>query len=163
MRERLYLTVVFLLALVADQATKIAVDMSFGLHDTKPLIGDFLRFHYIRNPGAAFGLRFGGTSIMLAITVLVTVVLIYLFFSGKFNPGNMIGRFAVVLVIAGAIGNLIDRIRLKEVIDFIDMGFGSHRWPTYNLADIYVTLGMIALIVIQFYVGVEEKSEIQEN
>ena len=52
----------------------------------------------------------------------------------------------MVLVLGGAVGNLIDRIRMREVIDFIDMGIGRYRWPTYNFADIYVTVGMFILI-----------------
>ncbi len=58
------------------------------------------------------------------------------------------GRFAVVIILGGAAGNLIDRIRFGEVIDFINMGIGSHRWPTYNVADISLTIGVILLIAV---------------
>lgn len=138
--------ILFILALALDQLTKIAVDLRFDLYDIRPIIGEVLCLQYIRNSGAAFGMKYGNATVMLVVTSLVTAVLIYLYLSGKLELGTKAGGAAIVLVIAGAVGNLIDRIRLGEVIDFIDMGFGSYRWPTYNVADIYVTVGMIVLM-----------------
>jgi len=146
-RTKIFLTVFFLLAVLIDQASKFAVDSLYNLYDSRSIIGNVLQLRYIRNSGAAFGISFGNETVMLVVTVIVTVLLVYLFLSGKITPGNVIGESALVLVIAGAVGNLIDRIRMREVIDFIDMGIGHHRWPTYNVADIYVTCGMIVLIV----------------
>lgn len=138
--------ILFIIAVAADQITKFVVDSKFSLFDTRQIVGDLLCLHYIRNAGAAFGVRYGNPSVMLIVTALVTIALIYFFISGKLNPGTKAGNAAVVLVIAGAVGNLIDRVRLGEVIDFIDMGIGNYRWPTYNFADIYVTIGMIVLM-----------------
>jgi len=146
-RTKVFLFVLFLVGVIVDQATKLAVDNMFSLYDSHSLLGNVLRLHYIRNSGAAFGLRYGNAGIMLAVTVAVTVILLYLFLSGKLDPGTVVGNASVVLVIAGAVGNLIDRIRMGEVIDFIDMGIGSYRWPTYNFADIFVTVGMIILLI----------------
>ena len=158
MRSKLLLSVVFLLAVVTDQAAKFAVDSTFNLHDSQRIIGNFLRFTYIRNSGAAFGIKFGNPNVMLAIVILVTVILFYMLLSGKIDLHNIIGKCALVMILGGAIGNLIDRIRMREVIDFIDMGIGNLRWPVYNLADIYVTLGTI--ILISTYVFISKSSEI---
>ncbi len=151
MRHKISLFLLFVVSLIADQVSKITIDNTFALYDSKPLIGSVLRLHYIRNAGVAFGMRFGSAPVMLTITVLVTCVLLYLVFSGKFSPSGMVGRVALILVLSGAIGNLIDRFRLGEVIDFIDMGIGTWRWPTYNFADIYVSIGMVMLIVLQLF------------
>ncbi len=84
---------------------------------------------------------------MFAMTVFVIALLIYLYVKGSVRPQTMIGKIALLLVFAGAVGNLIDRCRLFEVIDFIEMGIGRYRWPVYNFADIYITFGTILLFL----------------
>lgn len=103
---------------------------------------------YIRNSGAAFGISFGSSNVMFAVTALVIIFLVFLYFKGTLRPDHIIGKISVMMVLGGAVGNLIDRIRMGEVIDFIDMGIGLHRWPIYNFADIYVTIGMFILLII---------------
>ena len=159
MRTRLLFSVLFLTVLITDQVSKLAVNTAFNVHDSRQIIGNLLRLTYIRNKGAAFGLKLGDPKIMFIITVLVTLFFLYLFLSGKINPGNVFGKCALVMIIGGAIGNLIDRIRMGEVIDFIDMGIGNHRWPVYNLADVYITVGMFILIF--FNVFSQKRSEAQ--
>ncbi|MFC1606656.1 signal peptidase II [Candidatus Latescibacterota bacterium] len=158
MRKYLWLVVIFIVAVAADQLTKIAVDNSFELYETRSLFGSYFQLTYIRNAGAAFGISVGGPTIMFAATLLVTIILAYLFFKGMLRPEHALGKAAVILVFAGAIGNIIDRIRLGEVIDFIDMGVGLRRWPVYNFADIYVTIGMIVLF-LTYAVSTEESKE----
>ena len=145
MRKHLLLSILFVFTLVTDQLTKIAVDSYYNLYDSRNILGDYLQLTYVRNSGAAFGISFGTPKIMFAVTAIVTIVLAYLFLKGTLKPSSQIGKIAVVLVLGGAVGNLIDRIRMGEVIDFIDMGIGLHRWPVYNLADTYVTIGMFIL------------------
>ncbi|MFC1552214.1 signal peptidase II [Candidatus Latescibacterota bacterium] len=146
MKSKLLLTFLFLFAIVSDQISKHLISSHFDLYESKSLVGNFLYIHYIKNPGAAFGLTLGHPLIMLAITITIVIVLSYLFIKGDLFSDNMLGKFAMVMVLAGAFGNLIDRIRFREVVDFIDMGIGTHRWPVYNMADLYVTIGMFILI-----------------
>ncbi|MFC1490760.1 signal peptidase II [Candidatus Latescibacterota bacterium] len=146
MKNNLLLTLLFLFAIVSDQISKYFITVNFNLYESKSLIGNFLYFHYIKNPGAAFGLTLGHPLFMLAITILIVIILGYLFLKGNIFSDNMLGKTAMVLVLGGAFGNLIDRVRFMEVVDFIDMGIGTHRWPVYNLADVYVTIGMFILI-----------------
>ena len=148
MRRNLWLSVVFIFAVVSDQLSKFAVDSTFNLYDSRSMLGNYLRLTYIRNSGAAFGISFGSSKVMFAVTVLVIILLVYLYLKGTLRPEHIIGKIAVIMVLGGAIGNLIDRIRMGEVIDFIDMGIGNHRWPIYNFADIYVTIGMFILLFI---------------
>lgn len=148
MRRNLWLSVVFIFAVLSDQFSKFVVDSTFNLYDSRIVLGDYLRLTYIRNSGAAFGISFGSSKVMFAVTVLVIIFLVYLYLKGTLRPEHIIGKIAVIMVLGGAIGNLIDRIRMGEVIDFIDMGIGNHRWPIYNFADIYVTIGMFILFFI---------------
>ena len=148
MRRNLWLSAVFIFAVVSDQFSKFAVDSTFNLYDSRSVLGDYLRLTYIRNSGAAFGISFGSSKVMFTVTVLVVILLVYLYLKGTLRPEHIIGKIAVIMVLGGAIGNLIDRIRMGEVIDFIDMGIGNHRWPIYNFADIYVTIGMFILLFI---------------
>jgi len=144
--SKLLFSLLFLCVVISDQVTKFIIDSTLSLHESRSIIGNVLQLTYVRNSGAAFGLSFGNQTVMFIVTVVVTITLFYLFISGKIDTGTIVGKIALVMVLGGAIGNLIDRIRMGEVIDFIDMGFGRYRWPVYNLADIYVTVGMFMLI-----------------
>ena len=140
-----WLLILFIVTLITDQLTKSIVDSLYVLHVSRPVLGSFLQLTYIRNSGAVFGLSIGNPKIMFVMTVIVTLVLAYLFFKGTVRPEHALGKAAVVMVLGGATGNLIDRIRFGEVIDFIDMGIGYYRWPVYNFADIFITFGMVIL------------------
>lgn len=146
-RNRFFLVVLFIFAVVSDQVSKYVIDSTFQLHETRSLIGNLLYLRYIRNPGIAFGFSLGHPAIMLTLTVLIIILLVYFFIKTDVFSETLPVRIAMVLVLGGAVGNLIDRFRMGEVIDFIDMGIGMHRWPVYNFADIYVTVGMTILIV----------------
>ncbi len=148
MHTRLKFLLLFIFLVVLDQATKLAVASYFPLYSTTNIIDDFLRLTHVKNPGAAFSLSFGNREVMLVVTIVVIALLAYLIIRGTIRPKSLTGKIALVMIFGGAIGNLIDRIRMEEVTDFIDMGVGAHRWPVYNLADMYVTIGMIILFLI---------------
>jgi len=145
-KDKLLLIALFVFTIVSDQVSKYFIVATFNLHESRRIIQNILYLRYIKNPGAAFGLSFGHPHVMLTITFLIIIILGYLFLKGNLFSNNMLGKTAMVMVLGGAIGNFIDRIRMKEVVDFIDMGVGHYRWPVYNLADIYVTIGMVILI-----------------
>ena len=150
----------FLVLVFLDQATKLTVAAHYMEGESQNLIGDYLRLTYVRNPGAAFSLSFGGPQIMFAMTVFVIALLIYLYVKGSVRPQTIPGKIALLLVFAGAVGNLIDRCRLFEVIDFIEMGIGRYRWPVYNFADVYITFGTI-LLFLSYATGREPAGEVQ--
>ena len=110
-------------------------------------MGDVLRFTLVHNPGAAFGLHLGALSrwIFMALTIGALVVLGRLYRATR--PGDLWRTLALGLVCGGAIGNLIDRVRSAEgVVDFIDVGWGeAWRWPTFNVADMAVSVGAFLL------------------
>jgi signal peptidase II len=108
--------------------------------------GEWLRFTLVYNPGAAFGLHVGQYSrwIFMALTLVALVILGRLYTATK--GGDLIRTLSLALVCGGAVGNLIDRIMSAEgVVDFIDIGFRDSRWPTFNIADMAVSLGAFLL------------------
>ncbi len=129
--------------LLLDQLTKALVRSQMELRETIAVLGDWVRLRYIHNAGAAFGLFQGSRVLFIAISILSVAIVLYLILSGRYRFRG--SRIAFGMVLGGALGNLIDRLWLKEVVDFIDVGIGVHRWPTFNVADIGVTLGVIYL------------------
>lgn len=146
MKNRLVFLVLFLFTIISDQLSKFLVNQHLELHETKRILGNVLYLRYIKNPGIAFGISFFHPMVMIVVTMLIIIILGYLFFRGSVIPTTKSARIAVILVLGGAIGNLIDRVRMGEVIDFIEMGIAGHYWPVYNCADIFVTVGMCILI-----------------
>lgn len=118
------------------------------LPETLPhsVYGEWVRFTLVHNPGAAFGLHLGSYSrwIFMVLTIVALVILGRLYSATR--PGDAARAFALALVCGGAMGNLIDRLRsARGVVDFIDIGFGDSRWPTFNVADMAVSLGAVLL------------------
>ena len=115
-------------------------------HMPRALVGDVFRLTLVYNPGAAFGLNVGEHSrwVFMALTIAAIFVLAQLYRSTRPNDNTRV--FALGLVMGGAIGNLINRIwSARGVVDFLDIGIAVHRWPTFNLADIGVSVGAALL------------------
>lgn len=137
------------LVLITDQTAKLIIKSRFEIHDTVEIIGDFFRFTYIENPGMAFGIRLGNATFFTAFaTIASTAIFIYLY---RIRHEKFLPRFALAVILGGAIGNLIDRFAYGQVIDFLDFGIGNARWPVFNIADASVTLGMIMLVSIVLF------------
>jgi signal peptidase II len=134
---------------IIDQVTKIWIYHTY----VRPIkvIGDFLKITLILNPYGVFGIRLKIP--FLPLTVVGVCVLIVILW--KYNDP----LFALIL--GGAIGTLIDRIRIKKVIDWIDIGIGELRWPVFNLADAAITIGIIWLIIRELIKG--KKKNINES
>jgi signal peptidase II len=143
-----FFALLFAFAVIIDQITKFLISSKFEYGQSISLIENILYLHYVKNPGIAFGFSIGSPIIMIILTSLIIILFFYFFLKGKIFSENLIGKTAVMLILGGAVGNLIDRIRFKEVTDFIEMGIGQYKWPIYNFADIFVTFGMIILIYL---------------
>jgi signal peptidase II len=152
-----------LITIVAiDVVTKaIAVDELIPARVPHELIGNWLRFTLVYNPGAAFGLHVGEYSrwVFTALTIGALLILGRLYITAP--RGDRARVSALALVCGGAIGNLIDRLRPRSlgVVDFIDIGFGDARWPTFNVADIAVSMGAFLLAIVLWS---EERPEEQK-
>ena len=135
---------------VLDRLTKVlAVELLPPSGMPRPLIGESVRLALVYNPGAAFGLYLGGYSrwIFMALTIGALIILWRLY--QQTARDDLRRALAVALVAAGALGNLIDRVRTElGVVDFIDVGVGLHRWPTFNVADMAVSTGACLLALV---------------
>ncbi len=130
-----------LLVIILDQITKGVVVRY--IQNRIPVISDVLFMSQIRNTGAGFGLFQGTNQLMVFLSLCVIGVI--LFFYGQLPDRRSI-QVSVALILGGGIANLVDRIRLGYVIDFIDFRF----WPAFNLADTAITLGVIGFIVLSW-------------
>jgi signal peptidase II len=134
---------VALVVLFGDYASKLAITETLALGESIPVLGQFFRLTYIRNPGAAFGLFPGSRVPFIIISVLaIVVVLAMTLLSRDRKPIRVV---PLGLIFGGAFGNLLDRMRSGEVVDFLDVGIGHARWPVFNLADSAVTVGVMIL------------------
>ena len=146
----LLLGLLSLAIVVLDQVTKVYIMETMRLHESIPVIADFFSITYIRNPGAAFGFLssssssfrfvfFGLTSIF-AVGLLGTILV-------RMPKDDWMGQLSVAAILGGAIGNLLDRLRYGEVIDFLDFYINGYHWPAFNVADSAITLGVVFLIL----------------
>ena len=131
---------------LADQVSKRIVVSTMSLYESIPIVENFLHFTYITNDGMAFGINFPfGYYIFTSVSVLLTLFLFWYLWSVRTH--SIVIRLGISFIIAGAIGNLIDRIFLGAVIDFLDFMIGNFHWYVFNLADSYVTVGMVLVLV----------------
>ena len=137
----------------ADAFTKwLAVEHLTPAYVPHPVIGEAIRLTLVYNPGAAFGLHLGPWSRWI-FTVLTIVALGMMWHLYRTAPAGARWRVtALTLVSAGALGNLIDRLRSSRgVVDFMDIGVGEWRWPTFNIADMAVSVGAILLAIVLWH------------
>ena len=135
-----------------DQLTKYLIVQAIGSGATRhsiSVLGDFVRFAYTTNTGAVFGTFHGGVGI-LAVFSLVAAPII-LFSRAYFPSDSWFIRICIGLLFGGDLGNMTDRWLRGYVVDFIDMGIGSLRWYTYNIADACFVVGVIALIFAMLF------------
>ena len=126
---------------LADQISKTVVRNTMSLYESIPVIPDFFHLTYVTNDGMAFGINFPlGIYVFSAISIIFTGFLFWYLWSIK--DDEIVVRTGVALILAGAIGNLIDRIFLGEVVDFLDFMIGDFHWYVFNLADSCVTVGL---------------------
>jgi signal peptidase II len=135
--------------LVLDQVTKVVVERSMLLHQTIPLL-PFFSLSYVRNTGAAFGvLGAAPAGIRLPLFVLVTLVAIGALVSfvrrTPVEERTLVAALGAIL--GGAVGNLVCRVRYGEVIDFLDVHWGTLHWPAFNVADSAITVG-VAIVLL---------------
>ncbi len=132
-----------------DQLTKWLVTSTMELHDSIPVILNLFSITYIRNSGAAFGILAGSHSgfrlVFFGITSALALALLGTIYV-RLSPADWLGQVSVAAIFGGAVGNLIDRVRFGEVIDFLDFSLLGYHWPAFNVADAAITVGVCFLI-----------------
>jgi signal peptidase II len=151
------------LVLVVDFITKRIVLANIETFQARiEVIGEWARFAYVRNPGAAMGLKVGGRPLLIAISVVASILLTIIY--RRVSPDLALRRSALAAILGGALGNLIDRIFYQGlVVDFIDLGIGAHRFYTFNVADMGVSLGGVALFISLWLQSDQPPAEITDD
>lgn len=137
-----------LVTVVLDLITKLIAEATLLRTPGVSVFGEWFQLRLVYNPGAAFGLHVGPYSRWVFFAIALVAVVVLNRMSRSAQVGDRFRQLALGLVAGGAIGNLIDRIRsARGVVDFLDVGIGALRWPTFNVADIAVSCGAIALAI----------------
>ncbi len=160
--------IITVLAILVDQLSKTVMIHLLYPGESVPVVGSFFRLTLVLNPGGVFGTRLGSQNFYTFISILAIGVTLWFFFKTRANGKTF--RIGLCLVLGGAVGNLIDRFRFGEVVDFLDFDFFNltlpptkilffkfpnfylDRWPVFNLADSFVLIGMVLVIIhLLFY------------
>ncbi|HWC06577.1 MAG TPA: signal peptidase II [Gemmatimonadota bacterium] len=131
--------------LVLDQLTKWWVQAELTLNQPVRILGDNVRLLYIHNEGAAFGISVGEHSPTLFLVLASAASILVLYLLLVTPAAHHLQRFALGLILGGAVGNIVDRVRFGQVVDFIQVGVSGHYWPIFNVADSAVTVGAVLL------------------
>jgi signal peptidase II len=149
MKKYLSVFIAVLIIVGLDQFTKYVICRTLPLHHQVEVVRDFLHIVHIRNPGIAFGLltREGSAyRLPLLIFICGVAVFIFAYFLSQIRQGSRVQLLCFALLLGGAAGNLIDRFRLGEVIDFIDVHwYMAFHWPAFNVADSAISVGIVLL------------------
>lgn len=136
--------VLILIVFFSDRLTKLSVLKDYS--DSAHYINDFVNLDLIWNTGIGFGLLSSNSTIVYnSISILIFIILIFLVYLAI--NSDRYEKLIFSIIIGGALGNFYDRVSLKAVPDFIDLHYGSFHWFTFNVADIFITIGIILLLM----------------
>jgi signal peptidase II len=150
-----------IVGLLFDQATKLFIDRSMQLFDSIPIVTNFFHITYLRNRGAAFSFLAEASwrlPFFIGVSFVASIAIIIAFH--KLRDDQRLAQVSLAMIFSGAVGNLIDRVRLGEVIDFLDVHWYRHHWPAFNVADSLICVGVFLLAVDML---LEEKQKITSN
>jgi signal peptidase II len=138
--------IIALVVIITDQITKSIIKANIPLYKSIPVVDGFLNITHIKNTGGAFGILSGMNSLffIIASSVALLIVILYLI---RLPENNLWLITSLSLISGGAIGNMIDRVRSGEVIDFIDLFYDRFHWPAFNIADSSITIGVFILFI----------------
>lgn len=149
---RIYpMAILGIIVLAIDQLTKYLVAARMELGESIPVLGEFFKITSHRNSGAAWGMFEGRMTFFYIITVAVLIFLIYFYKTEAKN--NLLMQIGIILLMAGALGNFIDRLLFQEVVDFADVLIFTYDFPIFNVADSALTIGVIILLIEVFITG----------
>ncbi len=151
-RQKLLMTTIISIV-VLDKFTKIYIQLTYQLGESHNVLGDFFKITFIENQGIAFGLFSDWQHPLKAIILLILsiVALVFIFQVYLKSKQSMIFQISFGFILGGALGNVYDRIVYHRVVDFLNFGFGQHRWPFFNIADSSITIGVIILMVLTVF------------
>ncbi len=135
-----------LVVVITDQITKSIIKANIPLYKSIPVVDEFFNITHVKNTGGAFGILSDMNSLffIIASSIALLIVIIYLI---RLPENNLWLITSLSLISGGAIGNMIDRVRFGEVIDFIDLFYDRFHWPAFNIADSSITVGVFILLI----------------
>ena len=139
------LVFLFLSLVILDQLTKFMVISNFDLYDSLVIL-PIVNFTFVVNYGFAFGLLNNPSLNQLIVSIVILIIILYFFYI-LIKTQDKIFQLTLVLILAGAIGNFIDRIFRGFVIDFIDVYIGRFHWPAFNIADSCISVGFVIMMI----------------
>jgi signal peptidase II len=167
-RNGRYLLLAFITVstVVLDQVSKVQIMQTMRLHESIPIISEFFSLTYIRNPGAAFGLLASSGQlfrlVFFGLTSVFALGLLGMIFF-RLRQDDWVGQLSIAGILGGAIGNLLDRARFGEVIDFLDFYVNGYHWPAFNVADAAISVGVFFLILHFALDKKEEEGVLQQD
>ena len=148
-KENIYLFVLITIIFIFDRLSKLKIISEFS--ESSYFVNDFINFDLVWNIGVGFGFFSTDSNIIYnfitAIIAFVIIILLYIFVTSR-----TLDKVIYATIIGGALGNFYDRLNYKAVPDFIDMHYNNFHWFTFNVADIFITVGIIFFIVKSFFV-----------
>lgn len=148
-------TVITLILIIADQISKIFAIKYLKTLGSFEVIKDFFRFTYVENTGAAFGILSNARWIFMLVTALAIIIMIY--YKIKYKPQSKTLNISLILLLSGAVGNMIDRLFRGYVVDMLEVTFINY--PVFNIADCFVVIGAILISVYILFIYKEPKKE----
>lgn len=151
--KRKHILMIFLI-LFLDQITKLFVASNLKLFDSIPVLDGFFSITYVQNTGGAWSLMENGSMVIFYMISLIALAVMVAFY--KSPESDEIGKLGIVFMIGGTLGNFIDRLRLQYVVDFFDFIIFGYDFPVFNVADIFLCVGVGILILSYILEGVKK-------
>jgi signal peptidase II len=161
MKQRIRHMIYFILLVVLDQVTKYWARITLQEDGPLSIIPGVLKLQYHENTGAVWGIMTGKTGLLTVISIILFCILVFIYFKIPQNRRLLPVQIIWIFITAGAIGNLIDRITLKYVVDFVYIELID--FPIFNIADNYITLSSILLLILGIFYYKEEDFNFIEN
>jgi len=150
------------LIVMIDQLTKAVVRATVPLHSSRTIVPGLLDITHVQNSGAAFGILnaadFPYKAVVIALVATAALVSIAIFAAGV-APHQRLARLGLALILGGAAGNLVDRVTVGSVVDFVDVYWGQYHFWAFNVADSAITVGVIGMMLDMLGVGNGQSSE----
>ncbi len=135
--------ILFIFVLISDQFTKFIVVNNFNIGEILTLL-PFFNIVRIQNYGISFGMLSGTVQPFILISISIVIICFLIIYLRKHKQYNL----PIILIISGAVGNIIDRVRFHSVIDFLDFHLGIYHWPAFNIADSAIVIGVFILLFV---------------
>jgi signal peptidase II len=153
---KIWYLMVTAVVLMIDQFTKYWMSINLREGDEIDVIRGFFKFSYTENPGIAFGMLNNGNVKWLLVSISVGAIMVVAFYMTRTASSNRLLLWSLALLAAGISGNLVDRVRMGRVIDFILIYYKDYQWPVFNIADTAITIGA-ALMAIELFIPAQHE------